>query len=249
MVDDDDDDGEGSAQDLELDQFDTIIENHEKEKRLRPIFRKRNVSTQTSKSVESSTVSCTTESRSTTATTTASSASSFDLEFISKTKKYISHIPSSSKHQHEQSSETYATTAAAAASAGGEDVELGRKHRSYLPTGSSGLNILNMRFTMGREFESEVSIRIPHQNPHRLHLVFHVLQLPSKPPQHHHSSSSTSSKAYKSSNKFHTTHSQTTSQLPVIGGKSTSHSTERPSRNVLGGAPLKLVPSSRSRIT
>ncbi|XP_035709954.1 uncharacterized protein LOC118436299 [Folsomia candida] len=165
MVDDDDDDGEGSAQDLELDQFDTIIENHEKEKRLRPIFRKRNVSTQTSKSVESSTVSCTTESRSTTATTTASSASSFDLEFISKTKKYISHIPSSSKHQHEQSSETYATTAAAAASAGGEDVELGRKHRSYLPTGSSGLNILNMRFTMGREFESEVSIRIPHQNP------------------------------------------------------------------------------------
>lgn len=96
---------------------------------------------------------------------------------------------------------------------------------------------------MGREFESEVSIRIPPPKSPTGSISsstsFNYLQ---NLPNTIIPSSSTSSKAYKSSNKFHTTHSQTTSQLPVIGGKSTSHSTERPSRNVLGGAPLKLVP-------
>lgn len=190
LVDEDDDDEDNCSQPDELDQFDTIIENHEKEKRLRPIYRKRNVSTQTSKTVESSsTVSCTTGSRCTTA---SSDSSSFDLEFISKSKKYISHhVPS--KQQ-----------------AGDE---MGVRKRSYLPTGGTGLNVLNMKFSMGREFESEVSIRIPAKSPTASSVIsssssFNYQNLPNAiiPPSD------------KQSNSKGNKKSQTQSQFPAIGG-------------------------------
>ncbi|OXA36602.1 hypothetical protein Fcan01_28639 [Folsomia candida] len=148
-----DDDGEGSLRILSLNQFDTIIENHERRKRLRPIFRKRMCPTQNFKS-PSIFEQCpsTTEKPITNGQTTASSASHLILSLFPKLRNIFRHIPSSSKTLSMSNLLRLCDELLLLLLLlGGEDVELGRNIDPIMgQTGIQRLNILNMRFTNGR---------------------------------------------------------------------------------------------------
>jgi len=131
----------------DLDEFDSIIATHRKRsgglvstRRIIP----RNMSTQTTRSIEESTIGSSATSDGVSSCNEkdedddSSSVSSYELEVVSK--KIVT-TTSNTKVEPKQS---------------------GRS--AYLPSGASSLNLLNMKFSVGKDFESEVSIRMATPN-------------------------------------------------------------------------------------
>lgn len=150
---------EDEGDDDDRDAFDKMVANHLKYSRGLPTATSRrsrlNRGTQTTKSIEPSTTSGSISPCS------ASSNSSFDVEIISKSKRITTTGSASTgggldndHHHHEVITPSNMTLA----------WHEGGRRRSYLPTSSSSLNLLNMKFSLGKDFESEVSIRMPTTN-------------------------------------------------------------------------------------
>ncbi|CAL8072854.1 unnamed protein product [Orchesella dallaii] len=139
----------------ERDAFDAMIANHLKYSRGLHSANRRsrlNRGTQTTKSIEPST--------SGSLSSCSSSNSSFDVEIISKSKR-ITTAGSSEGGDHQQHVHKHHESDILTPSNLTMAWHEGGRRRSYLPSSSSSLNLLNMKFSLGKEFESEVSIRMP----------------------------------------------------------------------------------------
>lgn len=145
---------EDEGGDDDRDAFDTMVANHLKYSRGLPTAARRsklNRGTQTTKSIEPSTTSGS-------VSPCSSSNSSFDVEIISKSKRITTTSSSAGGtiYQEQQDMITPSNMTLA--------WHEGGRRRSYLPNSSSSLNLLNMKFSLGKDFESEVSIRMPTTN-------------------------------------------------------------------------------------